>query len=206
MSWPQATGINAFCAAGANAGATHSASLTGFSAAIPRESVSGISLGLVRKEIISRCFGRPFGIRVLGCRGLISNTNGVAAPGASTNGWFSRRHNSGGCSERTNARQVGRSDERSQVQPATAGRLWERGQRCGNRCDRPTVVDGRRPPLQKRRGLAFPGRTLAGHGGWLPNEHVQEEFEACRRHRRFESKSGVDGFHYVLNSVRRAST
>ena len=108
MSWHQATGINAFCAAGANAGATRSASLTGFSAAIPRESVSSISLGLVRKETISRCFGRPFGIRVLGCRGLTSNTNGVAAPGASTNGWFSRRHNLRDCSERTNARQVGR--------------------------------------------------------------------------------------------------
>src|SRR5688572_11629695 len=64
MSWYQAAGIRAFCAVGASASAARCASRTGFSGAILRGSVSSTSLGLARIATISRCSGKPFGIRV----------------------------------------------------------------------------------------------------------------------------------------------
>ena len=86
-----------------NATAARCTSPTGFAGAIPRGSVSSISLGLAQMVTISRCCGRPFGIRVPARVGSISNIKGAAAPGVSTSGWFWRRQNLHACSVRMNA-------------------------------------------------------------------------------------------------------
>jgi hypothetical protein len=109
MSWHQAAGISAFCAVGVSASAARCASRTGLGVAIPRGSVSSILLGSARMATISRCSGRPFGIRVPGRIGSTSSTKGAAALGVSPNGWFWRRHNLRVCCERTNTRLVWRS-------------------------------------------------------------------------------------------------
>ncbi len=120
MSWRRADGTNASCVGRASASALRSASHTGFSAAILIESASGISWGLARMATICRCFGTLFDIRVRGCIGSTSSIRGAAAPGASPNGWFWRRHDLRACCEHTNTRLAGRSMPRHKLASAPA--------------------------------------------------------------------------------------
>lgn len=120
MSWHQADGISASWSVDATVSAARSASPTGFSAAILIESASGISWGLARMATICRCFGTLFDIRVRGCIGSTSSIKEAAAPGASPNGWFWRRHDLRACCEHTNTRLAGRSMPRHKLASAPA--------------------------------------------------------------------------------------